>query len=79
MTELIYYPEMKEAKPAAQIEARLSHYGKHYYLRTTIDLPEGRGCKKLETFNGVARYKVTTKEYDRICQQYTVSYEMLLD
>ena len=41
-----YYPEMGEAKPLAQIEASLGHYGKHYFLRTPLTL-SGRGVELL--------------------------------
>ena len=33
-----YRPEMGEARPTAQIEAQLSHYGKHYFLYSCVQL-----------------------------------------
>lgn len=72
-----YYPEMSETKPEGQIDARLSHYGKHWFLRTTLEL-KGRGIKFEETSNGQNRYKVTEKAFERICEQYDVVSENLL-
>ena len=72
----IYTPEMNEAKPEAQIEAHLSHYGRHYFLYTNEEL-KGRGVRKIDTDNyrGLDRYKVTFKAYEKICQEYEVSEE----
>lgn len=85
-----YYPEMGDAKPQAEIEASLSHYGKHYFLKTRLTL-KGRGIKFLGTMTaetltpqaqhraGTHRYKVTEKAYEKICREHSVSYEILLD
>ncbi len=73
-----YYPEMGEAKPVAQIEARLSHYGKHWFLTTALTL-KGRGISPETTSRpGMNRYKVTEKAFEQICKQYAVSSESLL-
>lgn len=77
-----YYPEMGEAKPAAQIEARLSHYGKHWYLSTPLTL-KGRGIEFQETHtderrSGWNRYKVTERAFGQICKLHAVSSESLL-
>jgi hypothetical protein len=83
-----YYPEMGEAKPAAQIEAHLGHYGKHYYLNTPLTL-SGRGIEFLETMTaanlvpgsrmvGWNRYKVTVKAFEKLAQQYAIVSESLL-
>jgi DNA (cytosine-5)-methyltransferase 1 len=85
-----YHPEMGDAKPEAQIEASLSHYGRRYFLCTPLEL-KGRGIEKIGTLKsgdltptaqhkvGWHDYKVTEKAFEKICQQYSVSYEMLLD
>lgn len=74
-----YTPEMGEAKPDCQIEASLSYYGKHYHLKTHLDL-KGRGITLNETRdNGVKWYTVTRRAYDLLKQQYTISYESRLD
>jgi hypothetical protein len=83
-----YHPEMGEAKPAAQIEASLGHYGKHWYLNTPLVLG-GRGVVLLERMTeanlvpgsrmvGWYRYKVTLAAFDRLAKQYAVVSEMLL-
>lgn len=84
---LSYYPEMKEPKPVAQIEASLGHYAKHWYLRTPLSL-KGRGIK----FNGSItanevtsprlvgwnRYVVTVAAFDKLAKQYDIVSESLL-
>ena len=88
-----YHPEMGEAKPEAQIEASMSHYGKHYFLYTPLTLKPGRGIEHLGVYKasdlapvpaaqrkvGCNKYMVTCKAFDRICAEHAVSYEMLLD
>ena len=87
--EMTYMPEMGQAKPEADIEARLCHYGKHYYLTSKVEL-KGRGvtfrrtntadnCVPGSSHIGQHEYCVTLKAYDRICKMHSVSYEMLLD
>lgn len=77
-----YYPEMNEAKPEAQIEARLSHYGRHWYLKTVLAL-NGRGVKFTGTHTDLKgytwnQYKVTDLAFKTICEKYAVSSESLL-
>lgn len=85
---LSYYPEMKEAKPAGQIEASMSHYGKHWYCCTPLTLA-GRGIRHLETMTastlvpgsrkvGWNKYKVTDAAFEKLCVQYDVVIENLL-
>lgn len=85
-----YYPEMGEAKPETLIEARLAHYGKHYFLTSQVEL-KGRGVTFRGTLKasqltpqaqhkvGYHEYKVTIAAFDKICKQYAVGYEMPLD
>lgn len=83
MSVQTYYPEMGEAKPKADIEATLSVYGKHYYLKTKLALDVGRSVKLVDTFqrNGETwnRYRVTAAAFEKIQKTHSVSYEMLLD
>jgi hypothetical protein len=84
-----YYPEMGDAKPEAQIEASLGHYGNHYYLKSQV-LLSGRGVQFLGTLKasdltpaaqhkaGWHEYKVTMRAFDSICREHRVSHEMLL-
>lgn len=84
-----YYPEMNEAKPVAEIEANLSHYGKHYFLTTRLSL-SGRGVEFLGTLTsarlvpqaqhkvGMNEYKVTVAAFEKIAAKYSVSRELLL-
>lgn len=81
-----FYPEMGEKPPVADIEAKLSHYGKHYYLYTSLDL-SGIGIERLtdesgypagHRRNGQKRYKVTTRAFDQLATKYAISTEMLL-
>ena len=80
-----YHSEMGEKRPAdTQIDAQLSHYGKHWYCKTDASLElKGRGITFLERstqINGrvVNRYKVTEKAFELLCKTYRVSSEMLL-
>lgn len=78
MSTKVYYPEMGDEKPAAVIEASLGHYGKHYYLTTTLEL-KGRGIKQISTSRpGMNRYKVTIKAYEKLEAENDISYQMLL-
>ncbi len=82
-----YYPEMKETKPEAQIEATLGHYGKHWFVRTPLTL-KGRGivdrgaltAEELTTDRlvGWNQYKVTERAFETLCEKYTVVTENLL-
>lgn len=83
-------PEMGEQKPKAQIEIKLSHYGKHYYLTTPLEL-KGRGIKHLMTYTandlhektqhkvGWHKYKATIRATEKLTEQYDMSQESLLD
>ena len=84
-----YHPEMGEAKPAAKIEARLGHSGRHYFLKSAIELT-GRGVTFLQTLTagdltpqaqgkvGWHEYKVTESAFRAIGAKHGVAYEMLL-
>lgn len=86
----VYYPEMKEAKPKAQIEASMSYNGRYYFLYTPLAL-SGRGVEHIGVYQskdlvpqaqhktGWNKYQVTRKAFDRIKAEYSVSYEILLD
>lgn len=85
-----YHPEMNEAKPAnTQIDAHISHYGHHWFLRTPLVL-KGRGIVHTGTETagtltpaaqhkvGWHTYKVTEKAFETLCIQYEVTTECLL-
>ena len=85
-----YWPEMGEAKPKADIEASLGHDGKHYYLKSKVELSGQGVCfiKTLKTTDlipaarhkaGWHEYKVTARAFEKICRKHRVSNEMLLD
>lgn len=93
MTGLVgYYSEMGEKRPAAAvIDARLGHYGKHYFLTTRLVL-KGRGIEFLKTLEakdivptpaaqakvGCHEYKVTLAAFEKICREHLVASESLL-
>ncbi len=84
-----YYPEMNEPKPVAEIDATLSHYGKHWFLKTRLSL-KGRGVQFVRTLEskdlvpqaqhkiGMHEYKVTEAAFGRICKEHRVCSESLL-
>ena len=86
-----FHPEMGETRPAdAVIAATLSHYGRHYFLKTPLTLSgrgvEFRGQLKAADLVPTARhkagwneYKVTARAFERICAEHKVAMEMLLD
>lgn len=75
-----YYPEMGDQKPECQIEAQMSYYGKHYHLKTALEL-KGRGITKDTGDYGdnLNRYTVTKLAYEKLEKLYTISYRCLLD
>ena len=75
-----YCPEMGEQKPECQIEAKMSYYGKHYHLKTALEL-KGRGITKDSGDYGdnLNRYTVTKLAYEKLEKLYTISYRCLLD
>lgn len=86
----MYCPEMGEQKPACQIEAHRSYYGKHFHISTPLEL-KGRGI----TFDGILEaknltasgqykagwreYTVTERAFEKLQEQYSISQENLLD
>lgn len=90
MTLQTYYPEMNQPKPVAQIEARMSHDGRHYYLTSPLHTLAGRGVTMIEVLTaatlvpqahhkiGWAKYRVTESAFRRICAEHAVSMECLL-
>lgn len=82
-----YYPEMGDKRPVTKIEARLAHYGKHYYVYSSIPI-SGRGIEFISTVkpgdmansrrDGWGYYKVTLKAFDAICAAHPVACEILL-
>ena len=85
-----FYPEMGEARPKADGRVSLSHYGKHYFVYTRLEL-HGRGIEFLSTATaedlteagqhrvGEHQYKVTMLAFDKLKEQYDFSNEILLD
>lgn len=83
-----YYPEMSQAKPENVVgEVSLSHYGKHYFVKTPLEL-KGRGIVLEDVYTaencnnpakvGWRRYKVTLRAMDQLNTRYNFAYELLL-
>ena len=82
-----FYPELGERKPEVKMEARLGHYGTHYYVDTPLDL-KGRGITPLDAswvpgcqkeVEGWKSYRVTPKAFERLQAEYPIEMERLLD
>jgi len=85
-----YTPEIGERKPACKIEARLCHYGKHYYIDTSEAI-KGRGIEFLETYvagsltthgaykTGWSRYRVTSRAFEILKDKYPICMAAHLD
>lgn len=77
--EYAYCYEMQKAPTGCDFSADLSYYGKHYYLRPLHDgLPRltGRGISYNEQRK---TYTVTLRAYDKLKEQYRMSFETCLD
>ena len=86
----VYTPEMGDRKPVCKMEARLAHYGKHYFIDTTETL-QGRGIEFLKKYakdhlkindyykTGWNAYMVTLKAFELLKNRYPVAMEILLD
>lgn len=73
------YKELSSPQKTDDIQARISHYGTHYYIDTTLDL-KGRGITLLETErDGNKKYRVTLKAFEKLESQYNISIKNLLD
>lgn len=75
-----YTPEMGQKEPeGCQMQAGLCYYGKHYWIRTRLEL-KGRGITKNEpSENGLKNYTVTLKAFEKLKTQYAISFESCLD
>lgn len=74
-----YTPEMGQEKPDCQIEASLSHYGKHYHILTALEL-KGRGITREDDHpDGRHWYTVTTRAYRLLEEKYSISRCSYLD
>lgn len=76
----LYTPEMGQQKPEnCDIEAGLCYYGKHYWLKTKLDL-KGRGITKNESSrDGYNEYTVTALAFSKLKEKYKIAYESVLD
>ena len=76
----LYTPEMGQQKPEnCDIEAGLCYYGKHYWLKTKLDL-KGRGITKNErSCDGYNEYTVTALAFSKLKEKYRIAYESVLD
>lgn len=86
---VVYWPEMGDTKPVAQIEARISYVSGKWLLKTSLEL-KGRGI----TFQGKMKaehlvesakhkagwneYHVTAAAFEKLKTQYRISSEALL-
>lgn len=76
----MYTSEMGQEKPeGCQIEAGLSYYGKHYWLKTKLEL-KGRGITENAPYNdGFKSYTVTKRAFEILKTKYAISFESYLD
>jgi len=85
-----YTPELGERKPSCKMEARICHYGRHYYIDTTETL-KGRGIEFIEKLTsdrlnmhgayktGWNKYRVTSRAFELLKDRYPIRMETLLD
>lgn len=85
-----YTPEMGQRRPDCQMEVSRSHYGKHVYIDTPLEI-KGRGITLLKKYAekdfvksnhykvGWYSYQVTSNAYDKLKEQYTISMHCCLD
>ena len=84
-----YHPEMGEPKPEGHMEARLAHYGQHYYVTTPMDL-KGVGITKIKILTastltpearhkaGWFKFRVTMRAFAKLCETYDVTEAIML-
>lgn len=77
MAKLIYYPELNEQKPNAQIDALIS-YCKHIGIETNLEL-KGQGINFYSTYNSINKYYVTQKAFDKLAKKYDIAVKIYLD
>lgn len=79
MSRTVYRPELGETIPAGtQIQARIGYSGK-WRIQTKLEL-SGQGIKVYDVQqDGTRTYYVTERAFSKLCQQYKVSSESLLD
>ena len=71
--------EAEKAPTGCDFSASLSYYGKHYYLRPLRDdLPQLRG-RGISYDEQRSTYTVTRRAYDKLKEQYRMSFETCLD
>jgi hypothetical protein len=74
-----YCSEMGQERPEAQMDARLSYNGSHWYIKSPLEL-KGRGIKFFDfNHDGRLTYKVTKLAFEKLCKQYDIANENLLD
>lgn len=86
-----YTLEMGQQEPeGCQMEASLSHYGKHYFIDMPLEL-KGRGISFIQKYSekdfadpnnkkvGWNEYQVTKLAYEKLKNQYAISYKCALD
>ena len=85
-----YTPELGERKPSCKMEARLCHYGRHYYIDTAETL-KGRGIEFVEKLaagslnahgaykTGWNKYRVTSRAFETLKSKHAIRMEAHLD
>lgn len=82
-----YTPELGERKPEINMEAFLSHDGKHYCIATPL-LLKGRGITEVKAnwVNGCKKqienwksYRVTINAFKKLENQFSIALKCLLD
>lgn len=76
----LYTPEMGQKKPSCDLEATLSRDGKHYLIKSKIEL-SGQGIRpdNYTDKEGRSWYYVTEKAYQKLKKQYSISMKCYLD
>jgi hypothetical protein len=83
-----HYPEMNQSKPEnVQGEVSLAHYGKHYFVKTPLqlkgvgvtleDVYTASNCNNPAKF-GWNRYRVTLRAMEKLNARFDFAYELLL-
>ena len=91
MAFIAYTPELGQKRPIVDIEARLSHYGRHYFIKSKNPINIKQGVKFLGKLNssslvptaqrkvGWYEYQMTEKAFSKLCKKTNVGCEMPLD
>lgn len=76
---MTYHPEMGQARPQCEIEAKRMFGGTHFVIKTELELI-GRGIeRKGKEKDGRNKFYVTMKSFNKMVEKYSIALLEYLD